>query len=141
MIITAVYQKGMGGANRSLRKQKKSFLQRGLPMQEFYLGTINLNSHPDKYSVLTYDHFMEKVTYRSFLRTRTEDFGFIRILTLTHNDIRFSNWGYLYFAHKSPHFLNNVIFELIGPRLNGLRLNDRLEIEVADGRLERMVRP
>ncbi|MDR4988545.1 MAG: hypothetical protein RG741_06890 [Bacteroidales bacterium] len=141
MIIKAVYQEGMGGANRSLRKQKKAFLQRGLPVHEFHLGTINVNSHPEKYRVLTYDHFMEEVTYRSFLHRRTEDFGFIRILSLTHNDITFSNWGYLYFAHKSPHFLNNEVFELIGPRLDGLRLNDRLVIEVADGRMERMIRP
>ncbi len=140
MIIRAVYQKGMGGANRSLRKQKKAFLQHGLQMQGFYPGTINVSSHPNKYIIKKYDHFMEKVRYRSFLRMRTEDFGFIKILSLTHNGVTFPDWGYIYFAHKSPHFANDEVFELFGPELKGLALNDHLELEIADGMMERFIR-
>lgn len=133
MIIKGIHQSGMGGANRSIRKQKKAFARRGLLLDEFFHGTINLNTSPKQYEVIKYDVMFQDVRYWSFPRFRKEDFGFIRVRLLKHRDVLYPDWGYVYFAHKSPHFTNHSVFELLGPELPGFEKSDAIEIEIGEG--------
>ncbi len=136
MIIKGLHQKGMGGANRSIKKQKGIFMRRGLLLDNCFNGTININSLPHRYRLIKFDALFRNVIYWSIPRFRREDFGFINIITLRHNDKEYKEWGYIYFAHKSPHSSNDHVFELLGPELKNLATGDELEIEIGDGLLE-----
>ena len=136
MIIKGVYQSGMGGANRSIKKQKGIFVRRGLSLENCFNGTININSLPTRYRLIKFDTLFRNVIYWSVPRFRREDFGFIKITSLKHKDKEYINWGYMYFAHKSPHSKNDHVFELLGPELKNLSKGDELELEVRDGMLE-----
>ncbi len=136
MIIKGVHQRGMGGANRSIKKQKDIFVRRGLSLENCFNGTININSYPKKYKLIKFDALFRNVIYWSIPRFRREDFGFIKITSLKHKSKEYKDWGYMYFAHKSPHSSNDYVFELLGPELKNLATGDALEIEIEDGLLE-----
>ncbi len=136
MIIKGVYQSGMGGANRSIKKQKDIFVRRGLSLKDCFNGTININSFPRRYKLIQFDALFRNVIYWSIPRFRREDFGFINIIKLRHKDKEYKAWGYIYFAHKSPHSSIDHVFELLGPELKNLATGDELEIEIGDGLLE-----
>lgn len=102
-------------------------------LENCFSGTININTAPLQYRVTNYDVFLKDVRYLSFPRFRKEDFGFIRIRLLKHRENVYQDWGYIYFAHKSPHFHNNSLFELLGPKLPGFKKTDHIEIEIEEG--------
>ncbi len=134
MIIKGQHQKGMGGARRSIKRQKKIFARKGVPGVELcFPATININTLPERYEVMAYDHFVEKVRHKLLPIPRKEDFGFIKIRTLKHNGIVYHNWGYLYFAHKSRYHNSDHMFELLGREIPGFHSNDELELEISDG--------
>ncbi len=126
----------MGGANRSIKKQKGIFIRRGLPLENCFNGTININSLPNRYKLLRFDELFQNVIYWSMPRIRREDFGFIKINSLKHKGKEYKHWGYIYFAHKSPHSNSDHVFELLGPELKDLITGDELVIEIEDGLLE-----
>ena len=133
MIIKGTHQSGMGGANRSIRKQKRAFSKRGVMLDGFFYGTINMNTSPKQYEVIKYDLMLKDVRFWSFPRFRKEDFGFIKIYMLKHRGHIYPDWGYVYFAYKSPHFHNHSVFELLGPELPGFKNSDTIEIEIGEG--------
>lgn len=141
MIIRGKHQHGMGGANRSIRKQKKAFIKRGLALDDCFLGTINLNTDPAHYKVSKFDIFLPDVPFWSFPRYRREDFGFIRILNLKHRGNVYPDWGYIYFPHKSPHFQHTGLFELLGYELPGFEPSDEIEIEIGEGLMDHTTAP
>ncbi len=134
MIIKGMHISGMGGANRSIKRQRKFFHILGLPgIEELFNGTINLSTAPDGYAIQSYDYFFPEVKFKSFPRKRVEDFGFITIKNLYYEDEVFQNWGYIYLAHSSPHFGNNQMFELLGQKITDFREGASLAIEITDG--------
>lgn len=136
MIIKGVHTQGMGGANRSVRKQLPLFKKLGLPNAEtLFEGTINLDCQPHGYKILSYDHLFTDVIYKRFPFKRQEDFGFIRILRLWHKGIMHEDWGFVYVPHKSPHFGNQSLFELLGKRIENFTPGDPVMIQVADDRV------
>ncbi len=139
MKISGQHIKGTGGAKRSIKRQKKRFFKRGLPnIEEAFDGTININTLPKKYEILSYDYYFPNVIHRSFPFRRIESFGFIEILELRHNGVLYKNWGYVYFAEKSPHFTKNDYFELLGKEIENFSFNDTIEITIKDGRLKEL---
>ncbi len=138
MIIRGVHIHGMKGARRSLKRQKKAFMKLGLPGAEnFFNGTINVDTTPEKYDIVQFDFLFRDVQHKSFPRKRIEDFGFIEILELLHDTTRYEKWGYIYIPHKSPHFNNRCIFEIVGPELQHFNQNDTFELKIKNGRLKR----
>ncbi len=138
MIIKGIHIQGMKGARRSLKRQKKAFVELGLPGAErFFNGTINIDTTPEEYDLVQFDYVFRQVQHKSFPRKRIEDFGFIEILELLHNNTRYENWGYLYFPHNSPHFNNPSIFEMVGPALPDFDQGDGFEIKIKNGRLKK----
>lgn len=137
MIIEGRHIQGMGGANRSIKRQKKFFEKLGLPgVEAVFNGTINLSTAPRKYKICRFDYFFPSVQYKFFPRKRTEDFGFISITRLIYNSETFHNWGYIYVPHSSPHFGNEQMFELIGRRIENFKPGDEISVEVADAAME-----
>lgn len=136
MVIKGVHQRGMGGANRSIKKQKGIFVRRGLALDNCFNGTININSYPKRYKAVRFDALFRNVVYWSIPRFRREDFGFIKIISLKYQGKEYKDWGYIYFAHKSPHNAIDHVFELLGPELKNLVTGDVLEVEIGDGLLE-----
>lgn len=137
MMIKGVHIHGMKGAKRSLKRQKKAFAKLGLPgAKEFFHGTINIDTSPFEYTIVKFDFLFRDVKHKSFPRKRIEDFGFIEILELVHNNIRYEKWGYLYVPHKSPHFNTHNMFEMVGPELRYFERNGIFEIKINEGRLK-----
>lgn len=136
MIIKGIHIHGMKGARRSLKRQKKKFAELGLPGAEnFFNGTINIDTRPAEFDIVSFDFLFRDVSHKSFPRKRAEDFGFITIEELVHNDRRYKRWGYLYFPHDSLHFNKRYIFELIGPELENFTERDAFELKIKANRL------
>jgi hypothetical protein len=136
MDISGKHISGMGGANRSVKRQKSVFAKLGLPgAKDFFNGTINIDTSPNNYQIDKYDFFFRNVVHKKFLFKRIEDFGFIEILNLKHNGISYDNWGFLYFPLNSPHFGKNNFFELLGRKIENINNGDIIEIQIPDGML------
>jgi hypothetical protein len=136
MNITGKHISGMGGASRSVKRQKSVFAKLGLPgAKDFYNGTINIVTSPNNYRIDKYDYFFRNVVHKKFPFKRIEDFGFIEIFNLKHNGISYANWGFIYFPLNSPHFGKNDFFELLGKKIENINNGDEFEIQIADGML------
>ncbi len=139
MKIKGYHIHGIGGANRSIKRQKKRFNKLGLAgIEDAFNGTINIDTSPNKYEVVSYDYFFPNVIHRVFPTIKREDFGFIKILELSHNGIIYKNWGYIYIAAKSPHFQRQDFFELLGRKLSNFSFNGLIEITIKDGLLKEL---
>ncbi len=134
MIITGKHVHGIGGAKRSVKRQKQKFAKLGLlGAESFYDGTINLNTLPKKYKVINYDYFFKDVVHRFFPTIKKESFGFIEIIELEHCNKKYDNWGYIYFPQKSPHIGKPGFFELIGRKIDSFNYNDSFKLTIKDG--------
>jgi len=139
MIIKGYHIHGMKGARRSLKRQKKIFVELGLPgAEKFFNGTINIDTQPVEYTIGSFDYLFKNVEHKSFPRKRQEDFGFIIIEELIHNNISYKKWGYIYIPHKSPHFKNLHMFEIIGPPLKNFKEYDTFKLMINAGRLVKL---
>ncbi len=139
MKISGRHIQGMGGANRSIRRQKKRFVKLGLPeIEHAFNGTINIDTSPINYSVRSYDYYFKDVVHKGFPFKRIEDFGFIEILELFHKGKLYKNWGYIYFAKKSPYSDKSNFFELVGKKIDELSSHDTVEITVKDELLKEL---
>ncbi|GEM_PF-1141140 len=142
MIVKGRHVAGMGGANRSVKRQKKIFHRLGLPGAiDLYDGTINLDTSPYGFRLVSFDYLFSDVKHKSFPRKRVETFGFITIEKLFYKSITYENWGYIYIPHNSPHFGNEQMFELIGRKIEGFNPGDALQIHVDDKHLRALPYP
>jgi len=126
----------MHGARRSFKRQKKYFLKLGLPnVEHMFDGTINIDTSPESYEIVGFDYYFKNVRHKSFSRKRREDFGFIIIEELIHNNVNYKKWGYIYIPHNSPHFKDLHTFELIGPELENFQAFDTFKLLINADRL------
>lgn len=109
--------------------QQPFFLNRGLDLNRFYLGTLNVSLKPWRYRVLT-----PRLTFRDVKWHPTEpaeDFSFFdaRVLPATGPAID----GLIYYPHpdtKPEHFQSPDVLELLLPWTDGLGYGSSLLLEV-----------
>ena len=134
-VISGTVAKGLGGATESLSLQQLPFFKsKGLPATErLHQGTINLNISPKKFRVLSLDYFFKDIKWE---KNRIEDFGFIKLESLTHQGIVYDQAGYIYIPYGSPHVDNSSQFEITSNFISSLYPGSIIEISIQEGKLE-----
>lgn len=109
--------------------QKPFFCERGLKLDEYFPGTINLSISPHKYEIINAKYTFKNI--RWLPDNPAEDFSFFdcRILVDTGEVLS----GLIYYPHpetKPEHFQSPDILEIITTYVNDLKYGDELIIEV-----------
>ena len=113
----------------TLRMQAPYFLERGLDLGQFHLGTVNLSIAPQTYRVV-HPH----ITFRHVQWHPTEpaeDFSFFDV-RLVH-PIQGPVEGLIYYPHpdtKPEHFQQPDVLELLLPFVRGLEYGMPVQLEV-----------
>ena len=118
----------------TLKQQFPHFKNRGLDLSPYFLGTINLDIAPHIYKILTPKLFLENVDWSDYIPP--ENFYFFD-LKLHHQGHIFD--GLIYMPDpktKVEHEQKMSVLELILPKIEGLRYDDLVEIEVPSDQLQ-----
>lgn len=113
----------------TLAMQKPFFQARGLDLDAYFLGTINLAIAPHTYQVLVPKHTFPQVKWSA--HDPAEDFSFFDCQMWMHPSQVYS--GLIYYPHpdtKPEHFQAPDILEIIAPLIRGLRYGDELTLAV-----------
>lgn len=113
----------------TLELQKPFFRARGLNLDDYYLGTINLSISPYRYEVKIPKYTFRKVQWSP--DSLAEDFSFFDCRILLELDTSLD--GLIYYPHpetKPEHFQSPDILEIITVPIDNLKYGDELTIEV-----------
>ncbi len=123
---------GKGGDNRypegTLKLQSSHFLQRGLDLSTYFLGTINLDVSPLNFEIATASHFFEAVCWSDHIPP--ENFYFFDLIFWFKGK---TYEGLVYMpdpATKTDHAQKQSVLELILPKVEDLSYGDYAEIEI-----------
>lgn len=122
----------------TLKAQYKYFLQKGLDLSQYFLGTINLDIAPFIFKIKKPKYFLENVNWSEYIPP--ENFYFFYVL-LQFKETTYE--GLIYMpdpATKADHFQNPTILELLLPRIEGLKYGDVVILEVSDTQMELQVK-
>ena len=113
----------------TLAMQKAFFRERGLNLEEYFLGTLNLSIAPYRYEVRQAKYTFRNVKWSP--NDPAEDFSFFdcQILTPTHKRLS----GLIYYPHpetKPEHFQAPDVLEIITSFIGDLKYGDALTLEV-----------
>ena len=112
----------------TLEKQIPLFKQRGLNLEYFYPGTLNVSIAP-----LTFEMIAPELTFQQVEWTDLhppEDFSFSSC-TVRYKGGEYE--GYVYYPHpetKKRHFENSSILEIICMYIQGIKYGDWVELEL-----------
>ncbi|MFC1696881.1 hypothetical protein ACFL1H_00985 [Nanoarchaeota archaeon] len=130
----------LNGANLTLKKQKKLFIDLGLPkVKDLFLGTINVQLDNSQYTIKKLDYTYWGVVWERHPHggpKKCDTFGFIKIKKIVYEDKTYSNPGYLYFPSGSPHLAYRTTLELYCKKLANVKAGNDIEIEIANGLLK-----
>jgi len=112
----------------TLEKQVPLFKERGLDLERFYFGTLNVSIAP-----LSFEMIAPEFTFRQVEWTDLhppEDFSFSPC-TVRYNGGEYE--GYVYYPHpetKKRHFESASVLEIICKYIPGIRVGDGVELEL-----------
>ena len=129
-VIVAGYRVASGPSRDypygTLEKQIPLFKRRGLDLERFYYGTLNVSIAP-----LSFEMVKPAYTFRQVAWTDLhppEDFSFSPC-TLRFKGVEYA--GYVYYPHpetKKRHFESASLIEIISVPIPGIQYGDRVEI-------------
>jgi hypothetical protein len=117
----------------TLEKQMPLFKQRGLDLQRFHPGTLNVSIAPLSFEMLAPEFTFRQVEWTDL--HPPEDFSFSHC-TVRYNGSEYE--GYVYYPHpetKKRHFENASVLEIICMYIPGIRVGDGVELELNAGEL------
>lgn len=118
----------------TLKAQCEHFLQKGLDLNQYFLGTINLDIAPYIFKIKKPKHFLENVNWSKYIPP--ENFYFFDV-SLQFKGSTYK--GLIYMPDpttKAEHFQNPTILELLLPKIEGLKYGDVVMLEVIDEQIE-----
>ncbi len=131
-VIVAGYRVASGPSEDypygTLEKQIPLFKERGLDLERFYSGTLNISIAPHTYEMINPEYTFRQVAWTDL--HPPEDFSFSPC-TVRFKGGRFS--GYVYYPHpetKKRHFENSSILEIISEFIPDIQYGDRVELEI-----------
>lgn len=119
----------------TIELQKPVFLSRGLDLERFYSGTINLSIAPLLFKVLKPRYLFRGMRWTD--RAPAEDFSFFDCRLMVNGTGRVE--GLVYYPHpetKPEHFQAPDILEILTHPIAGLTYGKRLTIELAEDQIE-----
>jgi len=118
----------------TLKQQFKHFLDRGLDLSNYYMGTINLDISPCSYKIKKPKHFFTNIDWSDFIPP--ENFYFLDV-SIHHNEKTYNGLVYIPDPEtKENHFQKPNILELIFPKIEGLKYGVKLEIELKKDQID-----
>jgi len=117
----------------TLKQQFKYFLDRGLDLSIYFMGTINLDISPNTYEIKTPKHFFKNIDWSDYIPP--ENFYFFDV-SLYH--INKTYQGLIYMPDpetKEDHVQKPNILELILPKINGLEYGHMVDIAIKKAQL------
>jgi len=118
----------------TLKQQFKYFLEKGLDLSNYFMGTINLDIAPYTYEIKEPKYFFKNIDWSVYISP--ENFYFFDVL-LYFKDKTYE--GVIYMPDpetKEDHMQKSTILELILPKINGLEYGDVVEIKINKDQLE-----
>jgi hypothetical protein len=110
----------------ALERQKPLFRQRGLDLQEYFEGTLNIDIRPYRFRMVEPQFTFRQVAWTDL--HPPEDFSFSACLvSYQSNEFR----GWIYYPHpetKLRNFQDPTLLEVIAQHIPGIGYGDRLEI-------------
>ncbi len=143
--IQGIIKKGYGVAsgkggdkrfpNGTIEMQKPLFRQLGLDLEAYFSGTLNISIFPHQYSVKQAKYTFRNVKWAQ--KEPAEDFSFFdcRIL-LNNGDLQ---EALIYYPHpetKPEHFQTPDILEIITFKIDNLKYDDEIILEVDSQQIE-----
>lgn len=124
---------GQGGdpryPNGAIELQKPIFAARGVNLDRFFAGTLNVSISPYQYSVKVAKYTLKDVKWTT--EEFTEDFSFFDCRISLNDGKKLE--GLIYYPHpetKPEHFQSPDVLEIITYRIEGLKYGDELIVEV-----------
>ena len=112
----------------SLERQIPLFKERGLDLERFYPGTLNVSIAPHTCEMVNPAYTFRQVAWTDL--HPPEDFSFSRC-TVRFKGVRVE--GYVYYPHpetKKRHFESASIVEIISVCIPDIKYGDRVEVEL-----------
>ena len=112
----------------TLEKQIPLFKGRGLDLERFHLGTLNVSIAPSAFEMVNPEHTFRQVAWTNL--HPPEDFSFSPC-TVRFKGGRYA--GYVYYPHpetKKRHFENASILEIISVFIPDIKYGERVELEL-----------
>lgn len=124
---------GQGGdpryPNGTIQMQKPVFAARGVDLDRYFPGTINVSISPHRYAIKQAKHTLRKVRWT--MNGITEDFSFCDCNLILSDGTKRD--GLIYYPHpetKPEHFQSPDILEIITYYIDGLSYGDSLTLEI-----------
>jgi hypothetical protein len=118
----------------TLKQQFKHFLERGLDLSNYYMGTINLDISPFSYQIKKPKHFFKDIAWSDFITP--ENFYFFDA-SIHYKGQTYKGLVYMPDPEtKEDHIQKPTILELIFPKIEGLEYGEIVEIELIKDQLE-----
>ena len=117
----------------TLSLQFPQFIERGLDLQNFYQGTINVSIAPHKFRIIKPEHCFRDVCWDSY--GTTEDFSFLACKVVVQGQIYNA---YIYYPHpetKPCHFQDPQVLEILSVKIPGIEYDTKLHLEVCDDQI------
>ena len=117
----------------TLQKQLPYFKEKGLDLSAYFLGTINLDIAPYQFEIRQPKFYFQQIDWSHHIPP--ENFYFFDVKLHMENE---SYDGLIYMPDpetKVEHRQKATILELILPKIEGLRYQDQVEIEVSEDQL------
>lgn len=106
--------------------QKPFFKEKGLDLESFFMGTLNLNIYPYKFKFINAEFTFKNIKWVENFPAET--FLFSKCKLIYQN--KYVD-AYVYYPHpetKIGHFKDNSILEIIAPLINNISYNDEIDI-------------
>jgi hypothetical protein len=118
----------------TIELQKPFFKHFGLNLDDFFMGTLNIDISPYTFKIVNPTHTFKDVKWT--LNFPAETFSFAKC------KIKFmQNWyeGYIYYPHpetKIGHFQKNTMVELLAPYIEDIAYGNRVELIIYKEEIE-----
>ena len=130
---------GEGGDKRfpngTIEMQKPFFRELGLDLEPYFSGTLNISIFPHQYSVKQAKYTFKNLKWAE--KEPAEDFSFFDCrIKLTNGDLQ---EGLIYYPHpdtKPEHFQAADILEIITSKIDNLKYDDEVILEVDSQQIE-----
>jgi hypothetical protein len=112
----------------ALERQRPLFKARGLDLDGFFNGTLNIDIHPATFSMLKPQFTFPLVEWTDLHPPETFSFSACKVL---YRDVEYEGW--VYYPHpetKRRNFQNPSLLEVIAQPISGIRYGDALGVWV-----------
>lgn len=118
----------------TLKKQFKHFLERGLDLSDYFMGTINLDISPYSYEIKKPKYFFKNIEWSEYIPP--ENFYFFDV-TLYYKDRTYEGLVYMPDPEtKEDHMQKPTILELIFPKIEGLEYGLMVDVALKKDQLD-----